>query len=299
MNDGKGERGVQINRCVLLRFTCLRRWGMMFVLSLMPVVTFATQPLSDPVATRRMQGFYEVYTGRKLTTEEVRTVGEEFSAGHARNGKSRETIRALAWEFGLHMILLREEKDRAAALSLRHRLIEANYFRPQMRKSLELRLLTEPDPVRVTDVRSGRLMTQRDVTALANLLYFANTTAVPRHRELSPRQCDELVSLLNQGVNDTRGGLPQFFGDAAVYWAGVRQLWPYLNSEQKSFVRAYARDTWRVRMPVELYAALLGIDRASASRRWSSDVATRIRGRGETFQGMDQVQVAVEAMFAR
>jgi hypothetical protein len=283
---------------MLLRFTCLRRCGMMSVLLLLPVVTFATQPLFDPVATRRMQEFYEVYTDRKLTAEEVRAVDEEFSAGHARNGKSREAIRALAEQFGLHMILLREEKDRVAALSLRHRLIEANYFRPQMRDTLELRLLTEPDPVRVIDVRSGRLMTQRDVIALANLWYFATTTAAPRHRELSPRQVDELVSLLQRGVNDTRGRLPQFFGDAAAYWAGVRQLWPYLNSEQKRLARAYARDAWQVRMPVELYAALWGIDRASASRRWSADVATRIRGTEETIQGMAWLQAAVVAMFA-
>jgi hypothetical protein len=290
---------MQVDRPMQLRVSWLRRWGTMAVLLLLPVVTVATQSLSDPVATRRMQGFYEIYTGRKLRAEEVRTIDEEFSAGHARNGKSREAIRALAWEFGLHMILLREEKDRAAALSLRHRLIEANYFRPQMQNTLELRLLTEPDSVRVADVRSGRLMTQRDVIALANLWHFARTTGVPRHRELSRSQVDELVSLLNQGVNDTRGRLPQFFAGAAAYWAGVRQLWPYLNSEQKTFARAYARDTWQVRMPVELYAALWGIDRASASRRWAADVATRIRGTEETIQGMARLQAAVAAMFAR
>lgn len=287
------------DRSMLSRFSCLRRCGTMAVLLLLPAVTFATQPLSDPVATRRMQGFYEVYTGRKLNVEEIRTIDEEFSAGHARNGKNQQAIRALAWEFSLHMILLREEKDRAAALSLRHRMIEANYFRPQMRNTLELRLLTEPDSVRVADVRSGRLMTQRDVIALANLWNFAKATVDPRHRELSPRQVDELASLLNQGVNDARGRLPQFYGDAAAYWAGVRQLWPYLNVEQKSLARAYARDTWQVRMPVELYAALWGIDRASASRRWSADVATRIRGREETIQGTARLQSAVAAMFAR
>jgi len=289
---------VQIDRSMRLRVSCQCRSGMMAVLLLLPVVIFAAQPLSDPVVARRMQGFYEVYTGRKLTAEERRTIAEEFSAGHARNGKSPEATRALAWEFGLHMILLREEKDRAAAFSLRHRLIEVNYFRPQMQNTLELRLLTEPDSVRVIDVRSGRLMTQQDVIALANLWHFAQTSAAPRHRELSLRQVDELVSLLNQGVNDTRGRLPLFFGDAAAYWAGVRQLWPYLSTEQKTFARAYARDTWQVRMPVELYAALWGIDRASASRRWAADVATRIRGREETIQGMARLQAAVAAMFA-
>jgi hypothetical protein len=290
VNDGKGVREMHVDG---------RRCGTMVVLLLLPIATFAAQPLSDPVATRRMQRFYEVYTDRTLTSEEVRTIDEEFSAGHARNGKSREDIRALSAEFGLHTILLREEKGRAAALSLRHRLIEANYFRPQMRGTLELRLLTEPDPVRVADARSGRVMTQRDVVALANLWNFSEATAAPHHRELSQRQVDELVSLLQKGVNGTAGRLPQFFGGAAAYWAGVRQLWPYFNSEQKSLARAYARNTWQVRMPVELYAALWGIDRASASRRWSADVATRIRGREEAIEGINRLRVAVAAMFAR
>jgi hypothetical protein len=52
-------------------------------------------------------------------------------------------------------------------------------------------------------------------------------------------------------------------------------------------------------MPVELYAALWGIDRASASRRWAADVATRMRGREETIQGIAQLQAAVAVMFAR
>lgn len=292
-------RRVRVDQFLVSRAICLHRCVAMAVLILVPAVTLASEPLVDPVATRRMQGFYEIYTGRKLTAAEVRTVDQEFSAGHAKNGKSREAIRALAWQFGLDMILLREEKDRAAALSLRHRLIEANYFRPQMQNTLELRLLTEPDAVRVADARSGRLMTQRDVIALANLWHFAQTTDAPGHRELSRRQVDETASLLNRGVDEGRGRLPQFFGDAAAYWAGVRQLWPYLSREQRNLARAYARDTWRVHMPVEMYAALWGIDRASASRRWSADVATRIRGREETIQGLARIQDAAAAMFGR
>jgi hypothetical protein len=267
------------------------------VLFLLPVVTFAAEPASDPLVTRRMQAFYEIYTGRALTKAEARALGEEFVSGHTRGGKSPDAIRAIAGEFGQHMILLREEKDRAAALSLRHRLLEGNYFRPQMQNTFELSLMTEPDPVRVADARSGRLMTQRDVIALANLWHFADAADAPRHRGLSRSQVDELVSLLNQGV--TRGGLPQFFGDAAAYWAGVQQLWPYLSREQKTLARAYARDTWRIRMPVELYAALLGLDRATASRRWSADVATRMRGREQTIQGLDRLQAAAAAMFDR
>jgi hypothetical protein len=281
------------------RHAGLLRYGAIAVLLLLSGATWAAEPGSDPLVTRRMQNFYEVYTGRTLTKAEAHALGEEFVSGHTRGGKNPAGIRAVAGEFGLHTILLREEKDRAAALSLRHRLLEVNYFRPEMQNTFELRLMTEPDPVRVVDARSGHLMTQRDVIALANLWHFAQRSDSPRHRELSRAQVDELVALLNSGMSGARGQLPQFFGEAAPYWAGVRQLWPYLPDDQKRLARAYILNTWRVRMPVELYAALLGIEREHASRRWAADVALRIRGRDETVPGLGRVQAAAAAMFDR
>jgi hypothetical protein len=259
---------------------------------------FGAEPVADPVVTRRMQAFYEVYAGRKLTASETRALGEEFWAGHRRSGKSRDAIVAITGEFALHMILLREENGRAAALSLRHRLLEANYFRPEMQNTLELRLLTEPDPIRVVDARSGRLMTEQDIVALANLRHFTQSKGDPLHRALSRAQIDKLVGLLNQSLGTSGAGLPQFFGDAAAFWAGVRQLWRFSSNEQKKLARTYARDTWRVPLPVELYAAFWGLDRASASSRWSADVARRIRGGDDTLRGMDRLRAVMDAMFA-
>lgn len=251
----------------------------------------------DPLIARRMSAFYEVYTGRQLTAAEIREVAQEFVTGHAGRGQSQSAIRELAREFGLSMILLREEPDHAAALALRHRLIEQNYFRPGMQDTLELRLLTEPDPVRVVDARSRRLMTERDVVALANLHHFATSGAEPRHREPSRERIEEIVTVLTRSIDASGITLPQFFGDAAAFWSGVRQQWPYFNAHQRGMARAYAASTWRVSMPVEMYASLWGLDRATASNRWSNEVSARIRGKPDPLGGLASLQAAMASAF--
>jgi hypothetical protein len=179
----------------------------------------------------------------------------------------------------------------------RHVLLEVNYLNPDMHDTLELRLLNSPDPVRVVDARSRRLMTERDVVALANIRHFAKSEGAPRHRPLTHRQIEELVSVLRATVGGNSGNMPRFFGEAAAFWAGVQQEWPKLNAEQRSLARAYAGRTWRVSMPVEMYASLWGLDRAAAMNRWTSDVSTRIRGRADSFGGMDSLNAAIDAMF--
>lgn len=145
----------------------------------------------------------------------------------------------------------------------RHSLIEANYLNPDLHGTIELRLFAEPDPVRVVDVRSRRLMTERDVVALANLRHFAKSGAEPRHREPSRERIEELVSLLKRSIGANGGTLPQFFADAAAFWTGVRQQWPYFSAQQRGMARAYAANTGRVSMPAKMYASLWGLDRAA------------------------------------
>jgi hypothetical protein len=258
---------------------------------------FAGEAPFDPVVARRMGAFYEVFTGRKLTPTEVRRLSSEFIAGHARSGKNLEATRQVAWEVGIGMILLREDKEGPAALAWRHGFLEANYFRPEMQNTFELQLMTEPDPVRVVDVRSKRLMTKRDIVALANIRRFARSDSAPAHKELTRGQVEELASLLNRGVAGNSGTLPQFFSDAAAYWAGVRQQWPYFNAQQRSMARAYANSTWRTTMPVEMYVSLWGLDRVSASRRWTADVTARIRGQADTIGDLSRLQAVMDSMF--
>jgi len=259
--------------------------------------SFADELPFDPVVARRMGAFYEVFVGRKLTANEIRRLTGEFVGDRARSEKSREAVRQVAWEISFSMVLLREDKESPAALTWRHGFLETNYFRPEMQNTLELRLMTEPDPVRVVDARSKRLMTERDIVALANIRHFARSDGAPQHRELTPRQIEELASLLKRGVAGDNGTLPPFFADAAAYWAGVRQQWPYFNVQQRSLARAYANNTWRTKMPVEMYVSLWGLDRISASRRWTVDMSALIRGGAPNIGELDRLQTTMDSMF--
>jgi hypothetical protein len=259
----------------------------------------APDDVADRLVARRMTAFYEVYTGRKLTPAEVRQVTREFVQGHAGGGMDLQRIQRVAGDFGAATILLREDAGHPASFSLRHQVLEKNYFRRDMQGTLELRLMTEPDPVRIADARSKRLMTESDVVAFANLHHFVASQGAPRHRKVSRRRIDELVSLLERSMVANGGTIPQFWGDAGAYWAGVRQHWPYFDAQQRNMARDYAARTWRVSMPVEMYASLWGLDRTAAMNRWTNDVSARIRGRADSPPGMQALRAALDSAFDR
>jgi hypothetical protein len=251
---------------------------------------------ADPIVARRMGAFYAAYLGRRLSSSELRQLTEEFVGVRARTGKSAEAIRQSAAAFFADTLILRGAPGSAAAQATRHLLLELNYFNPGLQGTLELRLMTEPDPVRVIDRPSRRLMTERDVVALANLHRFAAAQGAPRHGELSRQQVDELARQL-AATFDGRGiAMPRWFADAATFWAGVRQQWPYLDGTQQALVRAYAGRTWRVQLPVEMYGRLWGLEPGAAQRRWSADVAARIRGRPDLGAAAGKVRAALEAI---
>jgi hypothetical protein len=138
-------------------------------------------------------------------------------------------------------------------------------------------LLNEPDPARVVDPGSKRLMTERDVVALANIYNFAKSEGAPRHKELSRQEIDRMVVELDRAFGDhpKAGEMPQFFGETAAFWAGVRQEWPRLSEDEKRQARAYANRTYKSVPPVKLYAKLWGLDMNAAAARYLDDVSAR------------------------
>jgi hypothetical protein len=172
---------------------------------------------------------------------------------------------------------LAEQKGSPAALTTRHQIIEWNYFRPAMQGTFELRLMTEPDPVRVADPRSHRLMTERDLVGLVNIRNFARSEGDPVHTELSRRELDRLAAELNRLFGpQSKERLPQFFSETAAFWTGVRQKWPQLSPEEKALARAYANKTWRIRLPAEMFGKLWGLNPRAALSRHADDVGARI-----------------------
>jgi hypothetical protein len=255
--------------------------------------------VSDAVVGRHLAAFFAAFTGRELTRDELRQVTDEFIEFHTQNGQGRQAIRDAARQFGVYAKAIRDDEEGPAALSMRHARIAANYFNPDLQNTLILRLLTEPDPVRVVDVASRRLMTERDVIALANIRQFARSTGAPRRQELSRRQVEELVAALKATIGVNSGTMPQFFGEAAAFWAGVQQQWPELNAEQQKLARAYAARMWRIQIPVEMYGSLWGLDPRAASSRHADDVSARIAGITDIDMRLGNLPLVMDAIFGR
>jgi hypothetical protein len=101
------------------------------------------------------------------------------------------------------------------------------------------------DPVRVADEQSGRVMTERDVIALANIHHFSVTQSKPHHHELSRQQIEDLTSSLKQGFAEI-GGMPRFYGEAAEYWFDLQRDWSELSTRQRRQTREYAASMLRL-----------------------------------------------------
>jgi hypothetical protein len=256
----------------------IRGWRAILASCLAPFVllVWGGTAAADPVVARQMGDFYQVFLGRGLSREEVRKLTDEYIALHAAMGRSPEAIREKARAFGARAKVLGGDPSGPAAFMLRHLIIERSYFDPPLQKLLHLKLLTEPDPVRVVDGRSRRLMTERDVIALANIHRFGKSEGPPRHRDLSRQQIEELVSSLKAAVGGNTGMMPRFFGEAAAFWAGVQKAWPELDAEQRKVARAYAAKTWRIQIPPRMYGILWGLEPRAATSRYADDVGERI-----------------------
>jgi hypothetical protein len=250
--------------------------GLLFILAFLSYTDAAGQ--SDPVVARNLGAFFEAFLGRKLSGGELREVTDEFIKYHTGKGRARTDVHERAQTFGSYVKILRDGKGGPADFTLRHIRIEWNYFDPDIQNSTFLRLLTEPDPVRAVNSRSKRLMTERDVVALANIRDFAKSEGDPRHKELSRQEIDRLVVGLDRffGNATNAGAMPQFFSEAAAFWAGVRREWPRLSAEEKNLARAYANKTWRIRMQAPMYGKLLGLAPKAALSRQMDDVSKRL-----------------------
>jgi hypothetical protein len=228
---------------------------------------------SDQVAERNLKAFYEAFLGRQMSRGELREVTGEFIRIHTARGENSASMQKIAQLFGSYAKILREQKGSPLEIHVRHALINASYFEPLTQNTTSLRLLTEPDPVRVVDPGTQRLMTESEVVALANLIYFSTSQGDPRHRELSRRDVDRLVAVLDRMVGNYRDAdrMPAFFVEAGVLWAGIRQHWPQLNAGERRQARTYAGKGFMAPMDTEMYAKLLALTPSAAFSHWTED----------------------------
>jgi hypothetical protein len=251
---------------------------------------------SDPAVSADLQTFFEAFVGRELSSGEVREATDEFIELHSLYGRTPDQFRQIARSLAGQAEVLGDDTA-PAAITARHKRLEVNYLNPDLHGTMLLRLFNEADPVRVVDVRSRRLMTERDVIALANLHRFAKSDGPPRHEDLSAEQVEPLTAALQAAVGGNSGNMPPFYGEAAAFWAGVQREWPRLNANQKSLVRAYAGRTWRVQMPVEMYGRLWGLEPQAASARYADDVGARIAAITDINMRLGNLPRVMDAIF--
>lgn len=267
-----------------------------FVLAILLVASCGAGS-SDSAVARDLRTFFEAYVGRDLSSDELESVTEEFIEIHSLQGASPTAIRDIAGRLSARAKELRSDAAGPAALMTRRSLLAANYLNPDLHGTLQIRLLTEPDPVRVVDVRSKRLMTEADVIALANLRRFAMSNGAPRHEPLSRKQIDQMVVALRATVGGNSGSMPQFYGEAAAFWAGVQREWPRLNESERSLARAYAARMWRVEMPVEMYGRLWGLSPQLAGQRQANDIGARINAIADINMRLGNMARVMDAIF--
>lgn len=215
--------------------------------------------------------FYKVYLDRELSQNELNQVtNEAFEAyGGSCNAQCVEALDS----HKTNVRLFQTKRGQPEDLRMRHHYISASYFSDKTRGSLRQRLLAEPDPIRVVDPDAKRLMTEKDVIALANLGIFLQSNGSPKHQSFSPEEIDEAVVMLNRlvGSHADAQRMPILFIAAAEFWAGIQRDWPSLSATERQSVRDYIQYQSDKPMPVHLYSQLLGLTKDGARKTRYND----------------------------
>jgi hypothetical protein len=228
---------------------------------------------SDQVVARAQKAFFEAWLKRELSADELRKVTDEFIAFYAKQGKNRAEIHEAAKVFQGYAKILREHDGSSPmGIAFRHNLLKANYFAPDLQNTTELRLLLEPDPVRVVDQDGKHLMTEQDVVALANLCSFiTNSGEEPRSQKVERKKIDAMTIELDRAFRD--GVMDRYFRETAELWAGIQREWPNLSAGEKRQVRAYVTHAHMAPMDdYKLYGRLLDIDDSEAFQHAFNDI---------------------------
>lgn len=243
-----------------------------------PLITAKAEPveahLPNDTVKHHMSAFFEVYVGRSLAKNERDQLTREFIDYYGSEICRQDCINGLEL-FKKFTIVLKEKPGEPEALYLRHRLIQVNYFSPKMKNKLELRLLTEPDPVRVVDPGGKRLMTHRDLVAIANLNIFMRCYAgAPEEQTFSAENIDALTRQFDKLYGDHREArkMPEFMTLAAALWAGLQREWPEMDRDEKLAARDYVRYGAMRPMPRPLYVRLIGLSENQAADLRARDI---------------------------
>jgi hypothetical protein len=231
-----------------------------------PAVATAQMPMSE---FRAKEGkLFQIFLGRSLTESELDAVSAEFIGLFGETGCGEKCAEALALNIKL-MERIAAKPGSPTALLTRHLFVHGVFFSDQQRGGKIQRLLTEPDPIRVVNRENQRLMTERDVVALANLSVLAETGRLPRSAWPAAK-IDEIVAHLDRLVgtapNSEHMHMPPLWALAAPFWAGVKQLWPNLSTAQRQEIRKAIAQPIDVTPSVRLFQVILELPPQEAKK---------------------------------
>ncbi|MEM8779598.1 MAG: hypothetical protein AAGF26_12150 [Cyanobacteria bacterium P01_G01_bin.49] len=217
------------------------------------------QTKSTEAVRAELDDVYEAYLGRKLSQKELDQVTKEYIPLFGSNTCEAKCVQDLeAWKVNIK--IFQTQRGQPEDLAKRHSLIAHNYLWAETQGTLILRLLTEPDPIRVFNPTTKRLMTEKDVIALANLGLFLKSNGSPKHQSFSPKEIDQVVGVLEPlvGSQGKARKMPMLFVIAAELWAGIQRDWSSLSVTEQQSVRDYIQHKSNKPMPLPLYSRLVG-----------------------------------------
>ncbi len=226
-----------------------------------PLASAAPEPARPTEqVTADLAAFYETFAGRPLSADEQSQVTTEFIAYYGAEtcgagcAKTLDNLKARA-------ALMQSHAGQPDDLAIRHALLSVNYFDPKIAGSLQLRLLSERDPVRVVDTKTKRLMTEKDVVAAINLHVFRNAKGEPKPVPVPETAIEDLAAKLNSAFGGAgKEKLPLFFVFAAEFWTGIQRQWPAMPETDRKAALNYIQYMSARPMPVPLYQKLMGLN---------------------------------------
>lgn len=233
-----------------------------------------------------LEALFETFAARPLSREELTQVTQEFHLEFSGDGGTPTPEQRAALDESLQAYReaterLRKDDASGRALFLRHEFVQRAIFGESLWGPVSLAILQEPDPVLVVDARAEYVMTRRDVLAFVNITNFSRGTeapAEPHHRDLTDEQLALVAAELERSFGPQsaiESRMPQFYSEAAAYWAGVRREWAGLTSQERDLTWLYPSYTFQVNMTDELFGKVWGLDPTEAALRHLDDTLAR------------------------
>lgn len=222
-----------------------------------------------------MKLFYEPYLGRKLTKAELRQLSLEFVRHHGAQTCEASCQRALK-AIRTQTEPMRRTPGQPQDIVIRHAYLSSNFFNTDNRDTLHLRLLNEPDPARVADYKSRRLMTERDVQAAVSLEVFRRRGGAPKPRPMTRDEIDYAVKTFNRSVDHgNRRRIPMYLALAAELWSGLEREWPRLKNAERRAVRRTVHRRSLIPLKRRLLVRLIGVSEKEAKKLYAMEVNSR------------------------